>query len=145
MYVQELSGAPRAISAKGVDLENAHAVSPDGHWVLARDADHHPIRVSLDGGAPRPVNGMGPLDHVAQFSADGRVIIYSFDSSTEHLWHVSRLDPETGAREPLRDIHVPDDLAHNALSQLFLSADGASYAYSGGLALNALYLVDGLH
>ncbi|MBA2260673.1 MAG: protein kinase, partial [Acidobacteria bacterium] len=62
LYLQSLDGSdPRAFTAEGVRLIPyvARVVSPDGRDIIAIGPDQEPALYPVDGGAPRPIPGLG--------------------------------------------------------------------------------------
>jgi hypothetical protein len=57
---------------------------------------------------------------------------------------VSRLDVETGARQPLVELMPGDSTGVTFIRAPHFTRDGSSYAYSYSRTLSTLYLVKGL-
>jgi hypothetical protein len=57
---------------------------------------------------------------------------------------IVRVDAETGAVEPWRDLSVSDAAGVHGFPSVRMTSDGAAYAYSYFRALSELFAVDGL-
>ena len=102
LFVQPIDGGkPRPISPEGIVVAlPGFAVSPDGKWVAAIQADRKGALFPIDGGAPRPFSGVEPGEFPLRFSSDGKAL---------YLWKrgdvpavVTRLDIESGRASPSR-------------------------------------------
>ncbi|HKA91544.1 MAG TPA: hypothetical protein VKE22_27970, partial [Haliangiales bacterium] len=138
VYVQDLDGAPRAISPEGMGTETARAVSPDGKLIVALDARGEPVLLPSEGGEPTPVAGMLPGERVAHWAPQGQLYVFSQTSVPCRVW---RLDPASGRRELVREI-VPAAMAPLGVRQLFLTEDASSYVYSFNATVSDLYLAE---
>jgi dipeptidyl aminopeptidase/acylaminoacyl peptidase len=135
VYVQDLDGVPHAISGEGLVLDSARAVSPDGRLILAVDASNRAVMLPSEGGKPSPVAGIGPGEHVAHWSPNNHVYVFT-GTIPSRVW---RVDPASGQRELVRDI-APTLMAPLGVRQLFMSDDAGSYAYSFNATVTDLYL-----
>lgn len=158
VYVQGLSGqARRAITPVGYGAD-ANAVSPDGKRIVVSDAEGRLFIAPVDGGELQPLPLDQPvgstLDHKsarAHWSADGRYL-YVTNGLTELPIGVERptpllidrVDVRTGARQPWRQVAIPDPAGLSGAVSFLMTPDQRSYAYSYSRILCTLHLVDGL-
>jgi eukaryotic-like serine/threonine-protein kinase len=144
LYVQSIDGGkPRAITPEGITAAlPGFAVSPDGRLVAAIGPDHKAALFPVEGGAPRPIPGVGEKEFPLRFSADGRSI---------YLWkrgdvpaRVTRLDLETGRREVWKDLLPADPAGVERISNVLVTPDAKGYAYCYARLLSDLFVVEGL-
>jgi Tol biopolymer transport system component len=137
LYVQEISGDPKPISPEG--LVAGAAVSPDGR--IATVVNGKGLLLSVSGGEPKPIAGLTGDDAPVGWTADGRALYVARGDLTAEI---SLVDVASGARTPWKTL-VPSDRAGIAsVNSIYISPDGASYAYSYTRVLSELYLVDGV-
>src|SRR5262249_19814283 len=135
VYVQDLDGAPRAISPDGYVLDTARAVSPRGDLVLAIDAENRPGILPADRGDARTIAGLKPGEKVAQWAPDQQLFVFG-DTVPCPIW---RVDPVGGGRQLVRELS-PAIAAPAGLRELFLTQDASSYGYSFDATVSDLYL-----
>jgi serine/threonine protein kinase/Tol biopolymer transport system component len=144
LYVQAIEGGrPRAITPDGIaPALPGFAISPDGKLVAAIGPDHKAMLFSVDGGAARPIPGVGEKEYPLRFSTDGRIL---------YLWkrgdipaRVTKLDLETGRREVWKDLLPADPAGVERISNVLVTADGKGYAYCFARLLSDLFVVEGL-
>jgi Tol biopolymer transport system component len=133
-------GRARPITPEGIAW--GAAVSPDGRRVVSALAGEAPRIFPVEGGEPRPVPGLTREDAVAGFGDDGRTIFVIAGAGASA--RIDRLDLETGARTPLREIRPVDRAGLIDLGFFNVSADASAYVYSYRRVLSTLYLVEGL-
>ena len=143
IFVVEPGGRePRRIAPEGYEIISAgNAVSPDGLLVVARSPENQIMLCPVDGGAPRPVQGLVGLYAPAQWSADGRsfyVLRYG-----EIPAKVEKIDVETGRATLWKEL-APPDTTGQALRAVVMTPDAKYYAYSCQQYLTTLYLVENL-
>jgi len=114
-------------------------ISPDGHFVLARNAQGFAL-YPIEGGAPQPVHGISAHEYPVQWDSSGTKL-YVWDRSFPA--HISLLDTRGGERKPWLDT-MPPDPAGLLYANLFFTPDGKSYAYRYRRVLSTLYVTDGL-
>jgi hypothetical protein len=114
-------------------------ISPNGRFVLARNAQGFAL-YPVEGGAPQPVVGMTEKDYPVQWDTSGTKL-YIWDRNFPA--HIGLLDPRTGLRKPWLET-MPPDPAGLLYGNLFITADGKTYAYRYRRVLNTLYVADGL-
>jgi dipeptidyl aminopeptidase/acylaminoacyl peptidase len=133
------TGEARAATPEGVV---ARLVSPDGKSVIAAGRQMKRSIVSLDGGDPKPIPGLGDDDVLLRWSADGRSLYVAQGRSPVTL---ARLDIATGRREPLRELAPADPAGGLGIFTISITPDGRAYAYTYLRTLSDLYVVDGLN
>ncbi|HEY1249928.1 MAG TPA: protein kinase [Thermoanaerobaculia bacterium] len=145
LYVQAIdSGKGRPITPEGIAVAlPGFAVSPDGKWVAAIQADGKGALFPVDpGGSPRPFAGIEPGEFPLRFSPDGKAL---------YLWkrgevpaRLTRLDLETGKREAWKSLLPADPSGVERISNVVVTPDGKSYAYCYTRLLSDLFVVEGL-
>lgn len=139
-YLMDLqSGSRKAITPEGVF---GAIVTPDGKWLLARDAKAQRWLYPIAGGEPRQFSyGTRPNELALAFTHDGKDLIVRTRGVPVQIF---RVDPATGRHELWKEIAPADPAGVRSIVNLVLSADGKSYAYSVHRILSDLYVVDGL-
>ena len=141
LYVQSVSErTPRPISPEGIGPYDA--LSPDGSLAAAIDAKGALVLYPVAGGAPRPVPGAAPGDVPLIFSEDGRSVFVR--SSPGVPARVERLDLAAGTRSSWVELAPADGAGVEAVTDVLLTPDGATYAFSFVRILSDLFVVDGL-
>ncbi len=141
LYIQRFDGSlPRAVGFDGVRLADKHAVTPDGKAFLGADQDGRLAVYPLDGGSPRPINGMASDVDPIRWTTDGRGLI----ASDRPPLHVYRIDVVTGRRQVLHEIHPPERPGLFSLGGVIASADGRGYVYSYSQLRSQLVVIEGL-
>jgi hypothetical protein len=98
---------------------------------------------SIDGAAPKALEGLQPGDMPLRWSADGKSVWILNSRSTPA--QIFRLDVDNRRRIPGRQIAFADPAGLDPnYFRLWISADGRSYVYGYARSLEDLYLVDGL-
>jgi hypothetical protein len=139
LYVQQIGGAPRAISGEGL-LTHA-AVSPDGGRVLV-GVNRKPMLLNPAGGEPQAVSSIDPAEGPVTWSADSQSVLvwHERDMTTD----VFKVNLKTGTRSLWRTLAPADPAGVVRLFAIRVSADEKSYAYSYARQLGELYVVEGL-
>jgi eukaryotic-like serine/threonine-protein kinase len=139
-YVQDLEGGrPRPFSPEGVTPPMV--VTPDGRFVTGAGADGRFVLYPLDGGAPRPIDGLEPGDIPIRWSPDGKFLYARNGRLPARLF---RIDSSTKKRELWRELTPSDPAGILAIRTIVPTADGASWFYGYTRHLTDLYLVEGL-
>src|SRR5262249_24524451 len=138
LYVQDLDGGPpRAVSGEakgGTVWMTWRPVSPDGRFIVWFDGEYRLF--PLSGEPPRPIPGITSTDVPIAWTPDGRGLYVRVRRSPGRIM---LLDVGTGERRPWLEIGAtaPD-------SQIVMTPDGKSCAYSQRSSSSDLYVVDGL-
>jgi Tol biopolymer transport system component len=142
-YLQNIDGgAARPVTPEGITGSGVRIlVSPDGKTFLATNAAGKRLLFPLAGGEARAIQGLGPLDHVIRWVADGHKLYFY---RTEENIRVYVLDLVSGHSELLREFMPSDVAGILGGPTVLLSADGKWCVYSFGRYLSQLYLVTGL-
>jgi Tol biopolymer transport system component len=137
-WVLDLSGgAPRPVSPEGV----SHVViSPDGTLVAVRIEGKGILVCPVDGGEPKPLPGAVVGEVPVAWSASGREVLV-WDQTFPAK--VSKIDRDSGHREPVREIE-PEDPAGILYGSLVMTTDGRYYIYRYRRVLNDLFVLQGL-
>jgi len=143
IYLQDVpDGKPRPITPEGVALATYnHAVSPDGRFFLAVEADGSSSVRALESGEPKAIPGLNPGEIAFGWTGDGKSIYAYRPSVPAHVYQVELL---SGRRRLWKDLNPPDPAGINFIRSPHISSDGKAYAYSYNRILSGLYLVDGL-
>jgi hypothetical protein len=130
------AGKARPVTPEGT---SATMIQPDGHAVLARNAQGFAL-YPIEGGTPQPVRGMTSDDYPVQWDPSG-TRLYIWDRTFPA--HVSLLDLRSGERKSWLET-MPPDPAGLLYANLFMTPNGKSYAYRYRRVLSTLYVTDGL-
>ncbi|MFL6245744.1 MAG: protein kinase domain-containing protein [Thermoanaerobaculia bacterium] len=141
-YVLPIDGddPPRPVTPAGCGWW--FAVSPDSTHIVAAMPDREPMRYPLAGGDPLPIDGAQRGDLPIQWSADGGSI-YVFRPSRFTVG-IDRIDLTTGARSRWHDLRPADATGIMDIQPIFMTRDGAHYAYAYRRFISDLYIVEGL-
>ena len=111
-------------------------------WVLGRTTGSELKMYAVNGGAPRPVNGVDAEETPVRWSEDGRSL---FLTRTGRLpATLARLDMTTGKKTPWKDLLPPDKAGVQYIGSVQAAANGKAYAYTYKRVLGQLYLVSGV-
>jgi WD40 repeat protein len=144
-YIYDVStGATRPITAEGT-LGNF--VSPDGSKMLitANGQDFAVFPLRNDGTPPKPVKGMLPDEQPLEWDSDNKHLL-GMNPTQAPLFPLTvfRLDPETGERQPWKQISGIDPAGVESIMSVRFDSSGNSYAYSYYRVLSELYVIEGL-
>jgi Tol biopolymer transport system component len=117
-------------------------ISPDGNRVVALDSNRVLTIFPLDGGAPRMVPGAAPGHIPVGWGMDNSVFVINnhIDSSRQQ---VIRIDLESGATEPFREIGPPDPIGVESIGAIEMTADGSAALYCVFRRLGHINVVEG--
>jgi len=133
-------GPPKGITPEGISL--IYAVSPDGSFVAARDAEGRSALYPLQEGEAQPIRELDKGDYPFAWSGDGRTL-YAFRHG-EVPCTVYRLELST-RRKQIWKVLGPSDLTGvPAIGRVQITPDATSYAYGHVRQLSELFLVEGL-
>ena len=115
-------------------------LSADGRFVATTEASTLVV-YSVDSGERRELPGGKESALPARWSADARSLLLVEQLGS--MARVVRRTIETGSREVIREIRLPDP-AGVMQFDLWISDDGQKYVYTSGRRLSNLFLVEGL-
>jgi WD40 repeat protein len=143
LFVQPVEGGrPRPITPEGIGTAfPGFAVSPDGKFVAAIGSDHHGVLFPVDGGSSRAISGIADGEFPLRFSEDGRSIYVWKRDLPARVYHV---DLETGKRELWKELMPVDPGGVERISNVVITPDAKSYAYTFSRLLSDLFVVEGL-
>jgi hypothetical protein len=137
-YVQDLAGgAPRALTPEGT---LGWVMTQDKRYVTAV-GESAPALVPVDGGPSRPIAGLQWGDFPLRWSADGR-FLYVMRSGVPTP--ILRIDPRTGAREPVRQVAPADPAGVTSITNILITPDFGTLVYSYRRTLADLYVAEGM-
>ena len=143
IYLQDIpDGKPRPITPEGVGLTSfTRAVSPDGKFFLAVEADGTSSVRSVASGELKPIAGLQPAEIAFGWTSDSKSV-YVYRSAMPVK--VFQIELASGQRRLWKELDPPDPAGINFIRTPHISADGKSYAYNYNRILSDLYLADGL-
>ena len=143
LFIQSVDGGkPRAISQEGIGTAfPGFAISPDGKLVAAIGADRKGVLFPIGGGASRPISGIVDGEFPLRFGEDGRSL---YVWKRELPARVYRVDLETGNRELWKELMPVDPGGVERISNVVVTPDAKSYAYTFSRLLSDLFVVEGL-
>ncbi len=145
MYHQALEGGePVAITPEGSATPPALiTLSSDGAYLIAPTAAADAYAMyPVHGGPAQVIKGVSMSESVINWTADGRYLFTYLRG--EAPARVYRVEIASGKRELFNVIAPPDLAGVEDVSNLKITRDGRTYAYTCAIYLSDLYLVDGL-
>jgi hypothetical protein len=137
VYVGDLKGSrPLPITPDGL-VVNADTIAPDGSALVGPCPPLASCLYPLDGSAPRPLPALAGAFAVG-FEPSGRALILRPRGGASPL-ALERLDLETGARTPWREL-APADPVGARLAGVLLSRDGGTLVLNVARRLSELYV-----
>jgi serine/threonine protein kinase len=118
------------------------ALSPDSTQMAAAMPDQPPMLYPLAGGEPTRVPGAERGELPVQWSDDGGSL-FLFRPSRFTIG-IDRIDLTTGARSRWHDLRPADTTGIMDIQPIFMTRDGAHYAYAYRRFISDLYIVEGL-
>ncbi len=115
-------------------------VSPDGRWIAAREGDKPTMLYPVEGGDPIAIPGLRPEDELQPWTMESSAVLVMSPGEMPALIH--RIDLETGARTPFREIAPPDAAGVYSMRGFRFSPDGQTFGYTFSVQFDDLYLVD---
>ncbi|GEM_PF-489040 len=116
-------------------------ITPDGKSFLSRGQAQKTMLYPLEGGEPRPINGLEEADIPLQWSNDGKAMFVVQGDAPVKIY---RLDVATGKREIVKEIVLPNLPGILHQDSLLLAAEGKAYAYGYSNFLSNLFLIEKL-
>ena len=143
-YVQDIGGGdPRPVTSEGM---TGVLLSPEGKRIAAFDRYGEYYLCPVEGGEPRPIEGLEEGDGLLQWSADGRSFFVR--AAGDLVLKIYKLDLASGRRELWKVLTPPDPAALIGIGvdpgEVRLTPDGKSYVYTCWTYPEELYLVEGL-
>jgi hypothetical protein len=118
------------------------AISPDGTRFVAPGPDERLMLYEMAGGGASPLPGARPREWPIIWSDDGR-FVFVYPRGRTAL-SIERIEVATGAREEWQSIEPADRAGIIDVFPVWITPDGAHYAYGYRRCLSDLYLVSGL-
>ncbi len=144
LYVQSTDGgSARAVTTEGIDTAfPGFAISPDGKVVAAIGPDHKGVLFPMDGNGPaRPIAGLVNGEFPLRFSQDGKsLFVWKRDLPAR----VYTIDLQSGRHELWKELMPLDPSGVERISNVVVTPDGKSYAYTYSRLLSDLFVVEGL-
>ena len=143
LFLQDVEGGKaRPITKEGIETAfPGFAVSPDGKKVAAVGPDHKGMLITVGSDEGRPIAGIGDQEFPIRFSADGRSL-YAWKRDLPA--RVYRVDVESGRKELWKELMPVDPAGVERISNVVVTPDGKSYAYTYARQLTDLFVVEGL-
>jgi serine/threonine protein kinase/WD40 repeat protein len=143
LFVQDVGGGkPRPITPEGIGTAfPGFAVSPDGKAVAAIGSDRRGMIFPIAGGQTRTISGIVDGEFPLRFGEDGRSL---YVWKRELPARVYRVDLETGNRELWKELMPVDPGGVERISNVVITPDAKSYAYTYSRLLSDLFVVEGL-
>jgi Tol biopolymer transport system component len=95
----------------------------------------------IAGGSPSPIPGLADGEYPLRFTPDGRTLyVWKRDVPA----HVYAIDVASGRRELWKDLMPLDPAGIERISNVVVTPDGKSYAYTYSRQLSDLFVVEGL-
>ncbi|HYK42334.1 MAG TPA: WD40 repeat domain-containing serine/threonine protein kinase [Thermoanaerobaculia bacterium] len=140
LWVQNASGGDaKPITAEGVHLvPYTNLASPDGKFIAATGRDGVVSLFPLSGGEPKAIRGLAEGEVPCSWDASGKFLFVYRPG--EFPARVFRVEVETGARSPWKDLMPPDPTGVTFIRPPHFSGDGGAYAYSFTRVLHTLFL-----
>ncbi len=139
-FVQDLNGT----QVKPVTPEGTVAgrVSPDQKFVTVVASGNLNL-FPIAGGEPRKIAAVEPGESVIHWSGDARYLFLSKLEAPSVL-RISRLDVSNGRKEVWKELKTADPVGVT-ISNVVMTPDGESLAYSFQRDITTLFLIGGLH
>jgi len=136
-YVQDINGAPKAVTPEGT---RDGLISADGKPVLARGPDEKYSIYPIGGGEPQPVAALTQADILAHWNSDEKTaFVYRL---AEIPFRLDRVDLATGHRTLFREFTPSDRTGLLSLREIFVTDDLRSYAYTAYYQVSSLFVSD---
>jgi eukaryotic-like serine/threonine-protein kinase len=140
-WLQNLDGGkPRPVTPEGV---SGSLLFPDGQFVVARGADQKPALYPIEGGPPRPIEGLESTDEPLRWSADGKFLFVRPRGLSLHA-RVYRVEVPSGRRELWKEFAPRDPTGLRDVAASSITPDGKTLVFTYHHTLSDLYVVEGL-
>ncbi|MFY9551828.1 MAG: protein kinase [Thermoanaerobaculia bacterium] len=135
-------GTPRAVTTEGIGTAfPGFAISPDGAFVAAIGPDRKGVLFPLNGGAARPIAGLVDGEFPLRFGPDGKSLYVWKRDLPARVYHI---DLETGRHALWKELMPLDPSGVERISNVVVTPDAKSYAYTYSRLLSDLFVVEGL-
>jgi serine/threonine protein kinase len=138
IYLQDLSGSPRAISPEG--LIYGALPSPDGRYV-ATVLSGKGLLLSPDGGPTQSFPGLAAEEIPIAWGSDSRSLFVTKPGMTAPVY---RIELPSGKRTLWKELAPADRAGITGVLQICILPDQSAYAYSYDRVLSQLFAVQGL-
>ncbi|HEY6392709.1 MAG TPA: hypothetical protein VIX89_15625, partial [Bryobacteraceae bacterium] len=138
IYMRKTDGSPAARVGDG----HAYKLSPDGKQLLGPKANGGWIVYSVDGAAPRDALGIEPNEFPMGWRSDNRSAFVRPNRESTASIPVAVVDIVTGKRSAWKEIRPAQPVVE--IHDLYITPDGAGYAYNFVLIQSDLYVAKGL-
>ncbi|HEY3123640.1 MAG TPA: DUF2613 family protein, partial [Thermoanaerobaculia bacterium] len=143
VYLQDVEGGvPTPLTPEGVSIPQNAAVTPDGKFVLAV-SEKGWFLYPVDGGAPRPVPGLGFGEGPVGWSASGETV-YVRREQDGPTAEIEALEVASGRRRPWKTLALSDPSGVVKVFPIVVAPDEKSYCYTYDRMLSTLHLVEGI-
>jgi hypothetical protein len=132
-------GEPVAVGPTS-NVRLPYYVSPDGKWIAAREGDKPTLLYPVEGGEPIAIPSLRPDDEIQPWTMESGAVLVMIPG--EMPTRIHRIDLETGARAPFREIAPPDASGVYSMRGFRFSPDGQTFGYTFSVQFDDLYLVD---
>ena len=140
-YVLNLAGGkPKAVTPDGTVCGPS---SPDSRFVVGVGANSAVAIYPIEGGAPRPIQGLKEGFLPVQWSRDGSAL-YGYHEG-ELPSKIYQVEISTGKQMVVQELRPGAPAGVVTVKPVVVSRDGKRFAYSYNQALSVLYLISGLH
>jgi serine/threonine protein kinase len=135
-------GTVQPVCPEGTPDTLAYLVSPDGKQVLGPKATGGWVVYSVDGAAPREVQGIESDEFPINWRSDNRSAFVRPNRESTASIPVTVVDIVTGKRSAWKEIRPTQPVVE--IHDLYITPDGAGYAYNFVLTQSDLYVARGL-
>jgi len=135
-------GTVQPVCPEGTPDTIAYLVSPDGRQVLGPKANGGWAVYSVDGAAPRDALGIEPNEFPIGWRSDNRSAFVRPNRESTASIPVTVVDIVTGTRSAWKEIRPAQPVVE--IHGLYITPDGAGYAYNFVLIQSDLYVAKGL-
>ncbi|MGZ6989273.1 MAG: hypothetical protein ACXVH0_09960, partial [Thermoanaerobaculia bacterium] len=119
-------------------------LSDEGRWLFVRTDDGKNSLVPLDGGAARPIEGLGlgPFEEVIRVRVDdGVLFVWSKEASEVR---VDVVELAGGRRREIARLRATNPGPYEGIGTVFMTPDSKTFFYNDLVITSDLYLVEGL-
>jgi Tol biopolymer transport system component len=141
-YLLHVGAEPRVWLPKKTRV---NGFSSDGGSALVQQDDGSWAIVSVEGGAPQGIPGIGDREQPCCWTADGRRLYVVRNGPNDESLEIDHLELATGRRSPWKTLAPSERAGLFGVSSFRVSADGRTYAYSvERVTADDLFVIAGL-